>query len=146
MPYDEALADRVRQALAAEAAAADATTAEAGADEAPKAAEDAEDGDAGAGKTGTAGIVEKEVVGGGLGFLKDGVMVVGVDATGLFVRVGKAGYEEAVAEPHARPKLVGTRATKGFVSIDPRGTATDADLRRWVARGLSYAATQPKKA
>ena len=92
---------------------------------------------------GDTGITEKRVVGGALGFLKDGTMVVGIDAKGLFVRVGKQGYAAARAEPHAGPKLVGDRETSGFVSIDPAGTATDDDLRRWVVRGLRFAA-RPK--
>jgi TfoX N-terminal domain len=109
MAYDEALARRVRDALA----------------DAP-------------------GLAEKTMFG-GVAFMLDGNMAVGVRGDDLMVRVGAAGAAGALALPHARQSLMGERTMKGWILVAPAGVADDADLRAWIARGAGFARSLPAK-
>ncbi|HEX2884694.1 MAG TPA: TfoX/Sxy family protein [Candidatus Limnocylindria bacterium] len=82
---------------------------------------------------------------GGIAFMVNGRMAVGVTGDKLMVRVGAEAHEAAVARPHARPMDFTGRPMRGFVSIDPAGVAADADLARWVEEGAAFAAAQPPK-
>jgi len=81
---------------------------------------------------------------GGLGFLLDGNMAVGVSGDALMVRL-PADDEGAAAEPGVRPFEVGGRSMKGWLLIDPPGQEKAKDLRRWVDRGTTFARTLPPK-
>ena len=81
-------------------------------------------------------VVEKRIVGGGLGFMVDGSLCCGVSSRGLTVRVGRDEMDEALSLPHARPLVFGGRTTKAFVVVEPVGYGTDDALRSWVERGL----------
>ena len=76
-------------------------------------------------------VVEKRMVG-GLSFMVNGGMCCGVTGTALMVRVGREGYEQAVAQPHARPMKFAGRALAGFVNVDPGGYRTNAALAKWI--------------
>lgn len=82
---------------------------------------------------------------GGTCFLIDGNMLVGTSKRGLLVRVGKAAHSAAVARPHARPMEMGGRTMEGYVHVAPEGTATDADLGRWLDLALAFVGTLPAK-
>ena len=84
--------------------------------------------------------VEKRMVGGGLSFSVGGRMVCGVTATALAVRVGADAVPAVLTEPHVRPMVLGGRQVQAFVLVDPAGYADDADLARWLQRGLAVAA------
>jgi hypothetical protein len=86
---------------------------------------------------GRADVVEKRIVGGGLGFMVDGHLCCGVSSRGITVRVGRDGMDEALAQPHTRPLEFGGRTTKAFVVVEPEGYDSDRGLRDWVERGLS---------
>jgi TfoX/Sxy family transcriptional regulator of competence genes len=73
---------------------------------------------------------------GGLAFMVDGHMACGVLRDELIVRVG-AESDAALADPHARPFDFTGRPSRGMVYVAPSGVATDADLERWVARGIA---------
>lgn len=83
-------------------------------------------------------ITEKKMMG-ALCFMASGTMCCGVTGAALMVRVGAAGFERALAKPHARPLKIGRRAARGFVLIDPPGYRTPAALATWIARGLAVA-------
>lgn len=89
-------------------------------------------------------VVERRMVG-GLSFVVNGNMCCGVNGSALMVRVGPAGREQALAEPHVRPLEMGGRPVRGFVLIDPDGFSTDAELTAWVRRGLDFIETLPVK-
>lgn len=59
------------------------------------------------------------------------------------VRVGPDGYEEALAQPHARPMDFTGRPLAGMVYVDPPGYRTDAALARWVQRGVDFVSSLP---
>jgi TfoX/Sxy family transcriptional regulator of competence genes len=82
---------------------------------------------------------------GGLAFMLHGNMACGLTPNQQMVRVGPDAYEEALAQPHARPMDFTGRPMKGMVFVDPPGYATDEGLATWVKRGAAYAASLPPK-
>ena len=89
-------------------------------------------------------VVEKRMVG-GLSFMVNGSMCCGVTGTALMVRVGREGYERALAEPHARPMKFAGRALAGFVCVDPEGYRTERALAKWTQRSLDFVSALPEK-
>lgn len=82
---------------------------------------------------------------GGLAFMVNGHMAVGVNKDNLMVRVGSDAHADALAQPHARPMDFTGRPMKGFVFVDPPGYADDASLAAWVGRGVSFVTSLPPK-
>ena len=83
---------------------------------------------------------------GGLAIMLNGNMAVVVRGTGgLMVRVAPADSERLQAEPGAQPTVMRGRPMRGWITVDPSACAGDADLARWVGRGVSYAGTLPAK-
>jgi TfoX/Sxy family transcriptional regulator of competence genes len=83
------------------------------------------------------GVVEKKMFG-GLCFMVEGAMCCGVLGSDLIVRVGPERYEEALAQPGARPFDFTGRPSKGTVFVAPQGTGDRAVLARWLRRSLDY--------
>lgn len=90
------------------------------------------------------GLSEKEMFG-GIAFLVDGNMAVGVSGDSLMVRVGKDAHDEAVARPGARIFDMGERPMRGWVVVSPDGFADDAALAAWIDQGVAYATSLPPK-
>lgn len=90
------------------------------------------------------GLSERRMFG-GLAFLVGGNMAVGIVKDELMVRVGPAAHGAALAEPHARTMDFTKRPMKGLVFVAPAGFEDDADLSRWVERGVRFAASLPRK-
>jgi len=82
---------------------------------------------------------------GGLAFMIHGHMTLGIVKDELMVRVGPDTYPHSLREPHARAMDFTGRPMKGFVFVSPEGLESDADLQRWVERGVRYAASLPTK-
>lgn len=109
MPYNEALAEKVRRALA-----------------------------------GTEGLTEKKMFG-GIAFLVNGAMCVGVDRDDLIVRCEKDDTDKLLARKGIREfDLSGGRPMKGWLLVGPEATGTTAGFRAWIARALAHAATASK--
>jgi hypothetical protein len=87
-----------------------------------------------------ADVVEKPIVGGGVGFMVGGHLCVAVGKRGLTVRIGAGAKRRALDEPHVVPHVVGKRETKAFVVVEAGGIADDAALAMWVERGLRFVA------
>lgn len=94
---------------------------------------------------GRRGSVREQHMFGGLAFMVEGNMAVGIIGDGLLVRTGKTGQDEALAKPHARSMQMGNRTMGGFVVVDPPGLAADEDLDGWIARGVEVATILPPK-
>ena len=109
MPYDEGLAERIREMLAART-----------------------------------DVVEKLMFG-GIAFLINGNMAVGVAKEDLMVRVSPETHEGLLAHPHARPMDFTGKPMKGWLFVDSQGVESDADLCRWIERGAAYASSLPAK-
>jgi TfoX/Sxy family transcriptional regulator of competence genes len=94
---------------------------------------------------GESGLTEKRMFG-GLGFMVDGNMAVAASSEGgLLVRVDPAEGEALVAQEHARPMEMRGREMTGWLRVDPPALGADADLKRWVDIGVTYARSLPPK-
>ncbi len=89
-------------------------------------------------------VTEKRMFG-GLAFLYEGKMFVGIRDDSLMARVGKEAYDEALAQPHAREMDFTGRSLRGYVYVSAPGLARDADLARWVESCRMFVATLPAK-
>jgi TfoX/Sxy family transcriptional regulator of competence genes len=83
---------------------------------------------------------------GGIAFMVGGNMCCGIVRDELMVRLGAERYEDALAQPHARPMDFNGRPMKGMVYVGVNGTKRDEELAEWVERGVSYASSLPAKA
>ena len=82
---------------------------------------------------------------GGLAFLLHGNMCCCVMGQDLMVRVGPAAYEDALAKPHARIMDFTKKPLKGYLYVGPKGVATAAALREWLARATDFVGALPPK-
>ncbi len=85
------------------------------------------------------GVTEKAMFG-GLAFLLEGKMFVGIAKDELMVRVGPEHHEDAISQPHARTMDFTGRPMKGYVFVAPTGFKDDRDLAAWVERGRAFVA------
>jgi TfoX/Sxy family transcriptional regulator of competence genes len=92
MAFSEALAERIRQALARKK-----------------------------------GIEEKKMFG-GIGFLLNGNMLVGIWKDSLIARLGPEGGDEALKEAHVKEFDITGRSMKGWVLVAPEGVEGDDQL------------------
>jgi len=90
------------------------------------------------------GLSEREAFG-GLSFLVDGNMTVGVIGDELVVRVGPEAFKAALGKAHARPFDFSGRPVKGWVYVAPEGLASDKELAAWVVKGLEFTRALPPK-
>ncbi len=109
MPYDESLAERMRDALSR-----------------------------------TKGIQEKKMFG-GLCFLLNGNMLVGVWKNSLIARVGPEQAQEALREPYVKVMDITGKPMKGWLIIEPAGVADDDVLQDWIERAKNFVQSLPKK-
>jgi hypothetical protein len=93
---------------------------------------------------GTRGVVEKKMFG-GLAFLIDGNMSVGIHKNELIVRIAPEETDEALKKPGARLFDITGRPMKGWLIVGGAGTKEAKTLAAWVKRGADYASSLPKK-
>ena len=90
-------------------------------------------------------VVEKKMFG-GLGFMLNGNMLIGIIAKGgLLVRVDPERIDEILTKPGAYRMHMGPKVMTGFIAVDETGTRTDAALKDWIATALAYVRTLPPK-
>ncbi|WP_421785711.1 TfoX/Sxy family protein [Hyphobacterium sp.] len=82
---------------------------------------------------------------GGIAFMVSGNMSYGTSREEMHVRVGPDGYEDALAQPGARPMDLTGRVMKGWITVDSPADLDDAALARWAQRTLSFVRTLPPK-
>lgn len=82
-------------------------------------------------------LEEKRMMG-GLCFMVGGKMCVGVEGERLMVRLDPAMYEAALTRPGCVPMDFTGRPMRGFVFVEPEGTASAADLRSWISLALEF--------
>jgi hypothetical protein len=83
---------------------------------------------------------------GGLCHTVHGNMAVGVIRADLLVRLGPDDADAEIGKPGVSAMEVGGRTSRGFLTVGPEATGTDAKLRAWVDRGVAYASSLPPKA
>ena len=89
--------------------------------------------------------IEKKKLFGGIGFLLDGNMLVGVWKTSLVVRLGPIAYEHALMEPHVKEFDITGKPMKGWVVVEPAGVEDDEQLFDWIERATAFVRTLPRK-
>jgi TfoX/Sxy family transcriptional regulator of competence genes len=90
-------------------------------------------------------VVERKMFG-GLAFLVDGSMAIGVMGDGIIARVRPDHFELALGRPHASVFDFTGRPMRGFVAVAPAGVRTAATLRRWIDDGIAVATSPEQKA
>ena len=90
------------------------------------------------------GISDKKMFG-GLGFLLNGNMLVGVWKDSLIVRVGPEQYEESLREPHVKEFDITGRPMTGWVMVGPEGVQDDDQLSEWIQRASHFVSKLPAK-
>jgi hypothetical protein len=90
------------------------------------------------------GIAEKKMFG-GVGFLLNGNMCVGVWKTSLIARLGPEQAEAALKQPNVVEFDVTGRPMKGWVMVEADGLETDTQLNGWIERSVEFVRTLPKK-
>jgi len=93
---------------------------------------------------GRRGITEKKMFG-GIGFLLNGNMCVGVSQTSLIVRLGPEQADEARRQPNVVEFDVAGRPLKGWVMIEAEGIDTDEQLTAWIQQAVEFVETLPRK-
>jgi TfoX/Sxy family transcriptional regulator of competence genes len=93
---------------------------------------------------GRPGISERRMFG-GIAFLVDGKMFVGIRNSSLMARVGPERHDDALAMPHVRVMDFTGRPMKGYVYIDPPAIAAESDLKAWVLWCVQHVARLPVK-
>lgn len=89
--------------------------------------------------------ISEKMMFGGLAFLMDGKMFVGIVKNDLMVRVGPERYAQVLAEPDVRPMDFTGRPMNGYVFVSPPGHRTDKAVKAWVQRGAEFVATLDAK-
>ena len=89
-------------------------------------------------------LTEKQMFG-GLSFLVDGNLCVGVMGDELMARVGPAATEAALARPGSRLFDMGGRPMKGWVNVHQDALEADDALAGWVGDALAFVHTLPPK-
>jgi TfoX/Sxy family transcriptional regulator of competence genes len=93
---------------------------------------------------GTGGVAEKRMFG-GLSFLVDGNMCVGVIGDELIVRIGLDATEAALERPGSRLFDFSGRPMKGWITVEPDALQDDEALAGWVGSALAFVRTLPPK-
>jgi TfoX N-terminal domain len=91
-----------------------------------------------------AGLTEKQMFG-GLAFLLNGNMCVGIHGNEMIVRLDPGDTDDALKDRHVRLFDLTGRPMKGWILVAPAGLRAPAALGRWIEVGLEYAASLPKK-
>ena len=90
------------------------------------------------------GIEEKKMFG-GVGFLLNGNLLVGIWKDSLCVRLGPEQAEKALPEPHVKEFDITGRPMKGWVLVEPEGVQHDDQLKGWIQRAVKFVRALPAK-
>lgn len=82
---------------------------------------------------------EEKKMFGGLSFLYQGKMTVGIIKEELAVRVLSDKMEQALKNPYVRPMNFTKRPLKEFVFVSESGFHTEEQLSKWVELGVEHA-------
>jgi hypothetical protein len=91
-----------------------------------------------------ADVAERKMFG-GLAFMLNGHMFVGIVGKDLMVRLGEPAASHALSRPHVREMDFTGRPMKGMVFVEPGGLNGPA-LRQWVTEAAAFARSLPAKA
>lgn len=93
----------------------------------------------------TKGLISKNMFG-GMGFLINGNMALGIHKDELMVRVDPEKHEMYRAKPNAIDfYLARSGSSKGWLLVVPKGWKNEKELDFWVNAGMGFASSLPKK-
>jgi hypothetical protein len=90
------------------------------------------------------GVTEKRMFG-GIAFLHEGNVAVGVTGDELMVRLGPHAADAALARPGARVFDMTGRPMRGWVLVAGSAVTEDEALGAWIDEGRAFAASLPPK-
>ena len=90
------------------------------------------------------GVEEKKMFG-GVGFLLNGNMLVGVWKDFLIARLGPEAYDDALLEPHVKEFDITGKPMKGWVLVEPGGIEDGDQLKGWIERTTKFVKGLPAK-
>ena len=82
---------------------------------------------------------------GGLAFLVQGNMSVGIHGSELIVRIDPAETDDALREPGVRIFDLSGRPMRGWLLVSADSLGQQKSLVHWVGRGVSFAKSLPIK-
>ncbi len=83
-------------------------------------------------------MVEEKAMMGGLVFMLEDKMCVGIVGDSLLCRVDQADVPELLRRPGCRPMDFTGRPMRSFVVVDPEGIESTADFEAWIALSLAF--------
>ena len=89
-------------------------------------------------------VAEKKMFG-GVGFLLNGNLLVGVWKDSLIVRLSDEQGEAALLEPHVKEFDITGRPMKGWILVEPEGVEDDDQLSGWIQRAVKFVGKLPTK-
>ena len=89
--------------------------------------------------------VEGKGMFGGVGFLRNGNMVVGGWKDSLIVRLGPDTFDDALLGPHVRKADITVTPMKESVPVEPGGVEADDRLSVWIQRTIEFVAKLRKQ-
>src|SRR5882724_10113212 len=87
--------------------------------------------------------IEEKKMFGGIFFMKNGHMLVGVWKRSLIAQVGDKQVEAALLEPHVRLCDIPRRVSKGWVLVGPEAVEDDGQLSVWIQRAAKFVGKLP---
>src|SRR5437868_260310 len=92
----------------------------------------------------TKGILEKKMFG-GICFMLNGNILVGVWKDSLIARVGQIARDGALLELHVREFDITGKPMKGWIMVDPEGIDDDGSLKSWIRLAIDFVGSLPAK-
>ncbi len=80
---------------------------------------------------------EKKMMG-GLTFMVNSKMCVGIVKDDLMARIGHDAYDEALKKPGVRPMDFTKKPMKGYIFVAPTAIDFDEQLDEWIAAALNF--------
>ena len=82
--------------------------------------------------------IEEKPMMGGLTFMVNGKMCVGIIKDELMCRIDPAEQDAALSKPGSRIMDFTARPMKGYILVDRTGMKTEADFNRWIDMALRF--------
>jgi TfoX/Sxy family transcriptional regulator of competence genes len=89
--------------------------------------------------------IEEKKMFGGVGFLLNGNLLVGVWKDSLCVRIGPDQAQEALLEAHVKEFDITGRPMKGWVLVESGGVENDDQVSGWLQRAAKFVGALPAK-
>ena len=89
--------------------------------------------------------IEEKTMFGGIGFLLNGNLLVGVWKNSLIDRLGDEQGEDALLEPHVKKFDITGKPMKNWILVESKGVEDDDQLKGWIQRAVKFVGKMPAK-